>query len=399
MSYDAIAVGGGLAGSSIAKQLALSGRKILVLERETRFKDRVRGENMLPWGVSAARRLGILDDLLAAGAVQVPYWITYFRGEPDEARDLRITTPHGESLLNIYHPDMQETLLQAAVGAGAELIRGAIVLGVESRPDRDPSVLFEVDGQRRTLSTRLVIGADGRTSQMRGWANFSVQRNPEWLMIAGLLIQGTDVPEDAIHFFVGDGIATLFAPLGNKRARVYFVYPGINGRKGLSGKEKVHEFFQLSQAAGAPTSWFTNAEPIGPLAEFSGADHWVDSPAKNGVALIGDAAASSDPSWGSGLALTLVDVEHLAKALFSTDDWNASLERYAKEHDQYYGALHRILGWMTELFWSFGAQADDRRAKVFSRMKEDPRGFPDSIGLGPFGPSDDRAKRLILGLD
>jgi 2-polyprenyl-6-methoxyphenol hydroxylase-like FAD-dependent oxidoreductase len=157
-------------------------------------------------------------------------------------------------------------------------------------------------------------------------------------MIAGLLIQGTDVPEDAIHLFFGNGIATLFAPLGKKRARIYVIYPEINGRKGLSGKEKVNEFFQLSQAAGAPSSWFTNAEPIGPLAEFSGADHWVDSPAKNGVALIGDAAASSDPSWGSGLALTLVDVEHLAKALLSTDDWNASLERYANEHDQYYGA-------------------------------------------------------------
>jgi hypothetical protein len=31
------------------------------LEREEKFKDRVRGENMLPWGVAAARRLGVLD--------------------------------------------------------------------------------------------------------------------------------------------------------------------------------------------------------------------------------------------------------------------------------------------------------------------------------------------------
>jgi hypothetical protein len=48
----------------------------------------------------------------------------------------------------------------------------------------------------------------------------------------------------------------------------------------------------------------------GPLAEFEGADHWVESPVKNGVALIGDAAASSDPSWVCGLSLTLLDVEH-----------------------------------------------------------------------------------------
>ena len=67
MSYDGIVVGGGLGGSALADQLARMGRSVLVLEREARFKDRVRGENMLPWGVSAARRLGIYDDLIAAG--------------------------------------------------------------------------------------------------------------------------------------------------------------------------------------------------------------------------------------------------------------------------------------------------------------------------------------------
>ena len=61
MSFDVITVGGGLAGSTLATELARAGHKVLVLERETQFKDRVRGENMLPWGVAAARRLGLVD--------------------------------------------------------------------------------------------------------------------------------------------------------------------------------------------------------------------------------------------------------------------------------------------------------------------------------------------------
>jgi hypothetical protein len=32
-------------------------------------------------------------------------------------------------------------------------------------------------------------------------------------------------------------------------------------------------------------------------------------------------------------------------------------------------------------------------------MAQDPTGYPDLIGLGPFGPSDEQARRLILGLD
>ena len=68
-----------------------------------------------------------------------------------------------------------------------------------------------------------------------------------------------------------------------------------------------------------------------------------------------------------------------------------------REHDDYYMRLHKILSWMTELVWTGGPAADERRARVFPRMQQDPTGFPDSIGHGPFGPSDERARRLILG--
>jgi 2-polyprenyl-6-methoxyphenol hydroxylase-like FAD-dependent oxidoreductase len=77
MNYDAITVGGGLAGSTFAAALARAGHKVLILERELQFKDRVRGENMLPWGVAAARRLGLVDVLLEAGGHQPRFWITY----------------------------------------------------------------------------------------------------------------------------------------------------------------------------------------------------------------------------------------------------------------------------------------------------------------------------------
>ncbi len=150
---------------------------------------------------------------------------------------------------------------------------------------------------------------------------------------------------------------------------------------------------------GIPETWFAGAESIGPLAEFVGADRWVESPARNGVALIGDAAASTDPSWGCGLSLTLLDVEQLCAAIRSTADWNAALDRYAAAHDEHYSALHRILAWMTELVWTPGPEADERRRRVFPRMISEPKGFPDSIGLGPFGPSGEQARRLLLGLD
>ena len=399
MDYEVITIGGGLAGSTLAAALAANGHKVLVLEREVRFKDRVRGENMVPWGVAAARRLGILDHLLAAGGHQPRNWITYMFGDPMNHRDLAQTTPHGEVSLNIYHPRMQEALLERARSLGVEVRRGANVIGIETGPRRDPMVVFEHKGTRQTLSARAVVGADGRVSQVRGWLEFEAHRNPDLLVIAGTLMQGIEAPDDAVHLMFGAGCASLVAPLGGNRARIYYVYPGVYGRRGLSGKDKVPEFVNACVAAGMPRSWMNGAETIGPLAEFNGADRWIESPAKNGVALIGDAAASSDPSWGCGLSLTLLDVEHLVNALCATENWAEALECYAKEHDEYYSALHLILSWMTELTWKPGPEADQRRARVFPRMMSDPRGFPDSIGAGPFGPSDEQARRLMLSLD
>jgi flavin-dependent dehydrogenase len=59
MSRSVIVVGGGLAGASLARALAQARVEVLVLEREREFKDRVRGEQMHPWGVAEARALGI----------------------------------------------------------------------------------------------------------------------------------------------------------------------------------------------------------------------------------------------------------------------------------------------------------------------------------------------------
>ncbi len=48
--YDIITVGGGIGGATLAKVMAEAGCRVLVLERDTEFRDRVRGEVLVPWG-------------------------------------------------------------------------------------------------------------------------------------------------------------------------------------------------------------------------------------------------------------------------------------------------------------------------------------------------------------
>jgi choline dehydrogenase-like flavoprotein len=49
--FDVVVVGGGVAGSSLGAALARAGLEVLVVEREARFRDRVRGDSLFPWGV------------------------------------------------------------------------------------------------------------------------------------------------------------------------------------------------------------------------------------------------------------------------------------------------------------------------------------------------------------
>jgi len=49
-NYDIITIGGGLGGAALAKVMAEHGASVLVLESETSFKDRIRGETMVSWG-------------------------------------------------------------------------------------------------------------------------------------------------------------------------------------------------------------------------------------------------------------------------------------------------------------------------------------------------------------
>src|SRR5260221_2957994 len=105
-----------MAGSTLARRMAEGGARVLVLERETKFRDRVRGESLQPWGVAEAQRLGVAQ-LLQPLAAELRWFDQIVNGQHTMKRDLIATTLCATAMWGFYHPEAQEILLAAAATA------------------------------------------------------------------------------------------------------------------------------------------------------------------------------------------------------------------------------------------------------------------------------------------
>jgi menaquinone-9 beta-reductase len=222
-SYDIITVGGGIAASSLAKAMAGRGAKVLVLEREKQFKDRVRGEGVVSWGVAEADALGIRHLLKQKCAQEVP-----FVEAGSGLRDLRTTTVQQLPILSFPHQVMQETLLAAAENAGAEVRRGVSVEHIEG--GTEPAVVMNGYSHER-ISARLMVAADGRGSAARKWAGFSVSEQINDYYMAGVLLTNVRAPKETMYFVFNPELGTCsgLIPLTGDRYRAYFMYPKTTG--------------------------------------------------------------------------------------------------------------------------------------------------------------------------
>ena len=390
-SYDIVTVGGGLAGAALAKSMADRGAKVLVLEREVRFKDRVRGEYFTPWGAAEARELGILDLLLEHCAHPVPL-IEMGMGP----RDLTTSTPQSLPGVSFAHPEMQEVLLSSAQAAGAEVRRGTTVDRIERG---SPAKVFLQNGGGEAITAKLVVAADGRGSPSRKQLNFSVQEGPVENFFAGVLLTDIKVPENLAYFIFNAEIGTIFGfiPIGKNRFRTYFGYPKSSISR-LQGEAMVTQFLTESgNTFPGAAEFLRGARAIGPLASFDVTEFWVEHPYDDGVALVGDSAGTSDPSFGQGLNLTLRDVRVLRDELCKTQDWDTAGRNYAQQHGEYFLNCRMVEGWLRTLFQDPSPHAAELRQKAMPLIGQDPTRVPDHLFSGPDLPADEAVRARLFG--
>jgi 2-polyprenyl-6-methoxyphenol hydroxylase-like FAD-dependent oxidoreductase len=312
-------------------------------------------------------------------------------------RNLVETTPQKAPFFTFSHPEMQEALLAEAERAGVQVRRGVTVEGIELRPN-NPIVVARHKSQER-IAARFVVAADGRGSGVRKWVGFTTQKNILPFHFAGVLLTEVSGRDDLIpYLFSPDlGLVVAIVPLPKQRSRAYLGYPTTDGLL-VQGNEKLGTFMKESQKV-APNlgESYARAKSAGPLAAFEVGESWVDHPYRDGVALLGDAASTSDPTFGQGLATTFKDARVLRDALLGQSDWDRAGHEYARCHDGYFQKEYKVCGWLRTLFQDPSPQAQALRLRAMPRIAEDLSRVPDHLFSGPDLPVDDSVRGRLFG--
>lgn len=349
--FDAIVIGGGPAGSFAAYGLVRAGWRVLIVDGRKPGAGKTCGHCLNPRVFPLLQRAGLLARIQAISTGESKRLIVRLPNSREFAVPLSSESTHRHGLITPRHL-LDETLLQAAVRAGADVLRpatanvwqsgehGAVVecMRHAKRSGRSP----------RKYTTRFVIGADGLRSGVARSLGFSATRRHDrpnrgaigvsFDLDLGDALSHTDrseldhvLPRDAICMHLARAGYVGIVRTGDGGIHVGAL---IHGRSATSGDSRrisllnaIESLLQNFEHALGPVMQCrrSNLHAAGPMP-------WRPMRVSSSVAaLVGDAAGYVEPFTGEGLSWAFESADLLVRTSERGADviWNTqSAARY-----------------------------------------------------------------------
>jgi flavin-dependent dehydrogenase len=328
MTWDVVVVGARCAGSPLARQLALAGKRVLLVDAGTFPSDQPMSTHFIHgYGMRLLAELGLADKV---EAICSPITGMYNAVEAHGAV-LEPSTPARCP----RRLDLDQILLDGARDAGAEVRLGQRVTEVLREGERVVGVVtVDKEGARTELRAEVVVGADGRHSTIAeavGAEKYFAYEGPRaaywgyWPRPAGY---------DAAPFhghtqlvFRGDRYMFAF-PTNRDQIIIGIGFPRDQVSK---FKSDLLGSFVAEIRADPLLAPLVAEQPLGKVVGITKAELFFRRAAGPGWALVGDSGLFKDPAPGLGISDALRDAKALAHAILEGGD--TALERYWRQRD------------------------------------------------------------------
>jgi len=415
-----VVIGAGVGGLGTALALSRRGHEVVVVERDRTplprdpdeaFEWDRRGAPQVRHSHALLARLRLLlrdryPDVLAslyeAGVTDWP-----LTEHLPETLDDRSPQPGDDELVMLAcRRTTFEWVLRRAVLAAphVSLLDGAVVEGLLGADRHATGVRAVVDGAATTFEADVVVAANGRRGDVPSWLAGIGAECPETVEDTGIvylsrfyrLRDGADVPEDATLIGGDLGYLKYATFIGDNRTfSVTFATP--SGDDELRSKLLDADTFERAgRALVATAPWLEDerAVPITPVHVMAKLLNRLRVFRDiRGFHAVGDAHTCTNPLYGRGCSLAMVQATLLADAVDAHGDDHAS------RHDAYEAASATHIE-----PWYHAAVAADRDTRVADHASEvasgdDPSAFMRNVmrhGLAPAMRTDQRVFRAFL---